>query len=172
MIVPEGRWRIDRDHSSVNFVVAYLGVTKVRGRFMDLIGTFEAADGELHGEASVATGSIQTGSAVRDRHLLSPDFLNAEENPRLVFSLDEVREEGDRCVVAGQLAMNGATHPIAFDAVPGGMAKDAYGHDRVGLELDGTISRRDFGIAIDSDGSLVGDEIGLEIDLSLVRERG
>ena len=172
MIVPEGRWRIDRDHSSVNFVVAYLGVTKVRGRFMDLAGAFEATDGTLHGEASVATGSIQTGSTVRDKHLLSPDFLNAQANPRLVFSVDEVRETDGRIMVAGTLAMNGATHPIAFEAVPGGVAKDTYGHDRVGLELDGAISRRDFGIAIDSDGSLVGDEITLEIDLSLVRERG
>ena len=169
-LIPEGRWRIDRDHSSVNFAVAYLGVTKVRGRFMDLQGAIASADDRLDGDASVATGSVQTGSAVRDRHLQSADFLNAEQHPRLVFTLGGVHEDGERVVVEGELTLNGVTRPIAFAATPGGTAKDAYGHDRVGLQLDGAISRRDYGIAIDSDASLVGDEVELEVDLSLVRE--
>lgn len=169
-LVPAGRWRIDRDHSSVNFAVTYLGVTKVRGRFMDLQGTVESTDDHLAGEASVATGSVQTGSAVRDKHLQSADFLNADEYPRLVFALGDAREEGDHLVVDGRLTLNGVTRDVALEATPGGTARDAYGHDRVGLQLDGAISRRDYGIAIDSDESLVGNEIELEIDLSLVRE--
>lgn len=169
-LVPEGRWRIDRDHSSVNFAVAYLGVTRVRGRFMDLQGAIASADDGVHGDASVATSSVQTGSAVRDRHLQSADFLNAAQHPRLTFTLDAVREDGERVEVLGELTLNGVTRPIAFTATPGGTAQDAYGHDRVGLQLDGVISRRDYGIAIDSDAALVGDEIELEVDLSLVRE--
>ena len=129
-LLPEGRWRIDRDHSSVNFAVTYLGVTKVRGRFMDLQGAIESADDRVAGEASVATGSVQTGSAVRDRHLQSADFLNAEEHPRLVFALGDVREVDRGLVVAGHLTLNGVTRDVAFAATPGGTARDAYGHDR------------------------------------------
>ena len=170
-LVPDGRWRIDRDHSSVNFTVAYLGITRIRGRFMDLLGSFTASDGRLEGEASVAAGSIQTGSAVRDQHLQSADFLNAADHPRLVFALDEVAEGDEgRPIVHGRLSLNGVTQPVVFVVTPGGTAKDGYGHDRVGLQLDGAINRQDFGIRIDTDGMLVGEEIGIEIDLSLVRE--
>lgn len=169
-IVPPGHWVIDPDHSSVNFDVEHLGITHLRGRFMDLAGRVESIEGALRGDASVAATSIVTGSDVRDRHLQGADFLNAEQHPRITFSLGEVRRDGELLVVDGRLQMKGVTRPIALAATPGGLAKDPYGHDRVGLQLDGEIARRDFGITFDPAGALVGERIVLEIDLSLVRE--
>lgn len=169
-IVPPGHWAIDPDHSSVNFAVEHLGITHLRGRFMDLAGRVESHGGALRGEASVAATSIATGSDVRDRHLQGADFLNAEQHPRIVFALGEIRRDGAVLVVDGTLELNGVRRPIALVATPGGMAKDPYGHDRVGLQLDGELERRDFGITFDAAGALVGERIVLEIDLSLVRE--
>ena len=169
-VVPEGHWVIDADHSSVNFIVEHLGITRLRGRFMDLLGRVESASGVLRGEASVATASVSTGSEIRDRHLQGPDFLNAEQHPRIVFALRGVHRDAGALVVDGALTLNGVTRPVALAATVGGAAKDPYGHDHVGLQLDGEIRRGDFGITFDPSGALVGESIALEIDLSLVRE--
>jgi polyisoprenoid-binding protein YceI len=50
------------------------------------------------------------------------------------------------------------------------MAKDPYGHDRVGLSMAATIRRSDFSIVFDPSGALVGNNVAIEIDLSLVRQ--
>jgi polyisoprenoid-binding protein YceI len=169
-LVPAGHWTIDGDHSSVNFVVHHLGITRLRGRFSDVSGTFTAESGALSGTATVTAASLHTGSEARDRHVKGPDFLNVEINPLLTFSVDSVQVGAEGFVVQGSLTLNGVTRPVEFAAVPGGTAKDPYGHDRVGLALTATVSRRDFGITFDPSGALVSDVVALEIDLSLVRQ--
>lgn len=169
-LVPDGHWTIDPDHSSVGFVVHHLGITRLRGRFADLTGTINAVDGGIDGTATVAANSVQTGSDARDRHLKGPDFLNVEVHPRLVFTLDGVEAKEQDFAVRGTITINGITRPIEFTAVSGGMAKDPYGHDRVGMSLAARISRRDFDIAFDPTGALVSDAVAIEIDLSLVRQ--
>ncbi len=169
-LVPAGHWTIDGDHSSVGFVVHHLGITKLRGRFADLTGAFTAQDGELTGTATVAANTVQTGSDARDRHVKGPDFLNVEAHPLVTFTVESVRALAERFSVEGTLTLHGVTRPLTFVGTSGGMAKDPYGHDRVGLSMAATIRRSDFSIAFDPSGALVGNDVAIEIDLSLVRQ--
>jgi polyisoprenoid-binding protein YceI len=169
-LVPDGHWTIDGDHSSVGFVVHHLGITKLRGRFADVTGVFTAQDGALTGTATVAANTVQTGSDARDRHVKGPDFLNVEVNPLVTFTIESVQTLAERFSVEGTLTLNGVTRPITFVGTSGGMAKDPYGHDRVGLSMAATIRRSDFSIVFDPSGALVGNDVAIEIDLSLVRQ--
>ena len=169
-LVPAGHWTIDGDHSSVGFVVHHLGITKLRGRFADLTGAFTAEAGTLTGTATVAANTVQTGSEARDRHVKGPDFLNVEVHPLVTFTVESVQTKADQFSVEGTLTLNGITRPILFVGTSGGTAKDPYGHDRVGLSMMATIRRSDFSIAFDPSGALVGNDVAIEIDLSLVRQ--
>lgn len=171
-MVPAGRWTIDPEHSSINFAIRHLGITTLRGRFTDFSGTLESDGEQVHGAAVVGAKSVQTGSEVRDRHLLSADFLNTDEHPRMAFEITKVRANHDDYIVEGEITINGVTRPIELEAYTGGLAKDPYGHDRCGLELRSEITRRDFEITFDPSGILVGEAVALEIDLSLMRTPG
>lgn len=168
-IVPAGHWTIDPEHSSVNFAIRHLGITTLRGRFAEFAGSVDSDGATIQGAGVVDAKSVHTGSEVRDRHLLSPDFLNAEAYLRLAFEITKVRANHDDYIVEGEITINGVTRPIELEALTGGIAKDPYGHDRCGLELRSEITRRDFEITFDPSGILVGEAIALEIDLSLMR---
>jgi polyisoprenoid-binding protein YceI len=168
-MVPAGHWTIDPEHSSVNFAIRHLGITTLRGRFAEFTGSVESDGAMIRGTGVVDAKSVHTGSDARDRHLLSPDFLNADQHPRMTFEITKVRANHDDYIVEGEITINGVTRPIVLEAFTGGVAKDPYGHDRCGLELRSEITRRDFEITFDPSGILVGEAIALEIDLSLMR---
>ncbi|MGI9187948.1 MAG: YceI family protein, partial [Gaiellales bacterium] len=169
-LVPPGRWTIDPDHSTVGFVVQHLGITRLRGRFAGVNGSFAVADGVVSGTATVSANSFSTGSDARDNHVKGPDFLHAEAYPRIAFEVEAVRSGSGDFVVDGTLSLHGETREIAFNAVSGGLAKDPYGHDRVGISMTARIMRSDYGIRFDPTGALVSDAVDLEVDLSLVRQ--
>src|SRR5712692_7728848 len=91
-----GRWAVDPNHSSVNFTIRHLGVSKVRGRF----GRFDAEVniGETLEDTSVVatidTSSIDTGNADRDAHVLSPDIIDVERRPTLAFRSTRIAGAG------------------------------------------------------------------------------
>ncbi|MGI9187455.1 MAG: YceI family protein, partial [Gaiellales bacterium] len=94
-LVPAGRWTIDPDHSTVGFVVQHLGITRLRGRFAAVTGSFAVADGVISGTATVSANSFNTGSDARDNHVKGPDFLHAEAYPHIVFELTSVRPNSE-----------------------------------------------------------------------------
>jgi polyisoprenoid-binding protein YceI len=82
-----GRWEIDQAHSSVEFSVRHLMISKVRGRFSKFAGAIHVADRPEDSwvELSIDAASIDTREASRDEHLRSPDFLDVERHPTLTF---------------------------------------------------------------------------------------
>lgn len=169
-LIPPGRWTIDPDHSTVGFVVRHLGITKLRGRFTAVTGAVAVKGDAVSGTTTVVANSFNTGSEARDNHVKGPDFLHVESYPQIVFTIEGVRPNAGDFIVEGTLALHGETRPLSFHAVSGGMAKDPYGHDRVGIAMTAEILRSDYGIRFDPSGALVSDAVEIEIDLSLVRQ--
>ena len=155
-------WQIDPNHSAVEFAVKHMMFTTVRGRFKDVKGTIEVD--EQNPDRSVvnveiAAASIDTGSADRDTHLRSADFLDVENHPTLTFRSKRVegamQKEGDSFRVVGDLTIRGTTMEVTLDAAdddrwvaafyrpqpivdPAELAPPAASEDRVlnrGLEL-------------------------------------
>ena len=77
-----GTWAIDPVHSSINFSVRHLMVSKVRGKFDNFSGAIVVAeDGTTSVNAEIAVDSVNTGNDQRDAHIKSPDFFDVETYP-------------------------------------------------------------------------------------------
>jgi polyisoprenoid-binding protein YceI len=168
--VPAGIWKSDPVHSSVGFAVQHMGVNPFRGT----LSSFEAvlAGDQLVGSAAV--GSIQTADENLTGHLLSPEFFDAERNPELRFESTEIRRDGDEVVVDGQLTLKGVTRPVELRGAVTEPVDDPYGKRRLGLELETTIDRTDFGIdwnaELPSGGEVLANNVELTARLELVQE--
>ena len=168
--VPTGTWASDPIHSTVGFAVRHMGLAPFRGGFKDFDATI--SDGRLVGSARVE--SITTDDETLTGHLLSPDFFDAERHPELRFEADEIRTDGDRVVVPGQLTLKGETRPVELRGTVSGPITDPYANSRLGLELEATIDRSEFGIdwqaELPSGGEMVANEVKLTAQLELVKQ--
>lgn len=173
-------WQIDPNHSSVEFAVKHMMFTTVRGRFKDVKGTIEVD--EQHPDRSfvdvqIAAASIDTGTADRDAHLRSADFLDVENHPTITFRSRRVegamKKEGDAFRVIGDLTIRGTKMEVSLDAVYEGTGKDPWGGTRAGSRATATIDRRDWGLkwnqALETGGILVANEVRIEIELQAVK---
>jgi polyisoprenoid-binding protein YceI len=168
--VPTGVWKSDPVHSSVGFAVQHMGVSPFRGTVSD----FEAI---LGGEQLVGSARIETITTPDENltgHLLSPEFFDAERHPELRFESSEIRRDGDEVVVPGELTLKGITRPVELRGTITGPLGDPYGKQRLGIELETTIDRNEFGIDWNADlpsgGKVLADEVQLTARLELVQE--
>jgi polyisoprenoid-binding protein YceI len=137
-----GTWTVDPVHSAVEFGVKHNVVATFRGRFEDLDGTIDESG--IHGSARVE--SIASDEPNLKGHLLSPDFFDAERFPELTFSSDAIRADGKSVEVNGDLTIKGVTKPVVLQGILTGPITDGYGGERLGLELETTVDRTEFGL--------------------------
>ncbi|CAG9413004.1 YceI family protein [Providencia alcalifaciens] len=139
-------------HGFIEFRIQHLGYSWLYGSFKDFDGnfTYDAKDPEKDKvEVTIKTGSIDTNHAERDKHLRSPDFLNAAKFPEAKFVSTAVKKEGDKYLVTGDFTLNGVTRPITLDAKLTGEGKDPWGGYRAGFEAKGNIKLKEFNIKSD-----------------------
>ena len=143
--IPTGTWELDPIHSGVGFAVTYSGAGTVRGGFDD----FDAklVDGKLEGSAKVASVNFDEPQLVG--HLQSPDFFDAEQFPELRFTSKPIERSGDEITVEGELTLRGVTKPVTISGTVVGPTPDAGVAgpiQRIALDLETTVDRREFGI--------------------------
>ncbi len=172
-----GTYALDTAHTQIGFVARHAMVARVRGAFDEFAGTV-VIDGATP-ESSTATlrikaASINTRNAQRDAHLRSSDFLANDEHPEITFVSTGVRQLSEtELEVTGDLTIKGVTRPVTVAFTFAGSARDPYGNLRIGFEGSATINRKDYGItwnaALETGGVLVGDKIGLELEVSAIK---
>jgi polyisoprenoid-binding protein YceI len=174
--VPE-IYAIDKSHSEAAFQVRHL-VTRVRGRFTEFEGTVRI-DRERPERSSVEfsidAASVDTDVADRDTHLKSPDFFDVVEHPRITFVSSRIQPRGgDRYDVTGTLTIRGVAREVNLPVVFLGFARDPWGNERAGFELETKLDRKDYGIvfnaALDNGGLLLGDEVRITINIQAIRQ--
>ena len=143
--VPTGTWSLDPIHSAVGFAINYSGAGTVRGGFNE----FDAklVDGKLEGSAKVASVSFDEPNLVG--HLLSPDFFDAERFPELGFASKTIERKGDEVTIDGELTLRGVTKPVTISGTVVGPTPDAGVSgpiQRIALDVETTVDRREFGI--------------------------
>ncbi|HXD54210.1 MAG TPA: YceI family protein [Solirubrobacteraceae bacterium] len=141
--LPAGAWRVDTARSAVGFRLRHLMLVPVRGRFVDFEGSIEVEpDGRMRAGGSVAVATIDTGDAVRDDRLRSPDYFDAEQFPRIVFATTSVEALNPRSLrIRGELTVKATTQPIELHAWR--RSADA---ESIELDVEGKLSRGAFGI--------------------------
>ena len=112
---------------------------------------------------------------MRDAHLRSADFFDAEQYPHITFQSNYFHKVmGDNYKLSGLLTLKGITKPIELDAEYGGAERDSDGKLRIGFEVEGRISRQEFGLnymqLTDSGGLVIGEDVKLIANIQLVKE--
>jgi polyisoprenoid-binding protein YceI len=164
---------VDPAHAEIGFVARHLIGTKVRGRFTEFSGTFTVAenpeDSTLEAEAKAA--SIHTNQGMRDDHLRTGDFLDAENFPLLTLKSTSLKRVTDaEWKLTADLTVRGVTKPVEFDLeYLGEGASMQEGKSVVAFSASGEIDRRDFGVSFNHallDGSVVvGNKVKIELEV-------
>jgi polyisoprenoid-binding protein YceI len=177
LTIPEaGTFDLDQAHSRIGFSARHMMVSKVRGHFGDFTGsiTIDADPLNSTAEATIKTASIDTGSADRDKHLTSPDFLDVEKFPEITFRTIRVTaRNGTDLTVLGDLTIKDVTKEIELDLDLEGVGMSPWGKQVLGFSMTAEINREDFGITwnvgLETGGVLVGKTVKLEIEGEAVR---
>lgn len=170
------RWAIDTAHSSVDFVVRHMVVSKTRGTFTDWSGMIEvdrANPSASSVTASIAIASVDTRDKKRDDHLRSAEFFDAAMFPTITFQSRRVTIKGENLEVVGELTMHGQTRQVTLEVEYNGLNQDPWGNARVHYSAKTSFSRKDFDIgwnkALEAGGVLVGDTVSVEIEVEALR---
>ena len=170
-----GTWAIDPVHSSINFSVRHLMVSKVRGSFETFSGAITVAeDGTPSVSATIDVNSIDTRNEQRDAHVRSADFFDADNHPTATFVSTGVRPDGDDYVVDGDFTLKGVTKPVSlkleYNGVNPGMGQGPV----AGFEASVVLNRKDFGIDIDmpleTGGTVVGDKVTITLEIEALKQ--
>jgi polyisoprenoid-binding protein YceI len=171
------KWTLDSSHSEINFSVRHMMISNVRGRFekFDVEMTLDpdnAAASQV--VATIDASSINTKDEKRDAHLRSPDFLNADAFPALIFKSRRVERVGSQNArVTGDLTIRDITREVVLDVEYNGMSKSPWGTTSAGFSATTKINRKDWdltwNVALESGGILVGEEVKIAIDIELVQ---
>jgi polyisoprenoid-binding protein YceI len=172
-----GDYTLDVSHTRLGFSARHAMVTTVRGQFQDYTGHahIDTANPAASTVAvTIQAGSIDTGNADRNGHLVSPDFFDVENNPEITFVSTEVEKADETTwVITGDLTIKGVTHSIAVPFEFTGSAQDPFGNTRIGFEGAATLNRKDWGLswnaALETGGVLVSDKIKLQFDVSAIK---
>jgi len=138
--VEKTRWLIDPTRSRVEFhTPTFWGLMTVKGRFERYDGTLDLQQ-EPAIELTIDAASLNTNNNLRDKHLRSGDFFDAESHPQVRFVSDSARLDGERLTVTGRLHAAGTTTPLDVNAglrrVDGELEIDATAHaDHLGLGM-------------------------------------
>src|SRR5829696_8717391 len=144
--IPTGTWAVDPVHSSINFAVTHNGVTTFRSGF-------ERYEARLSGgeqprlEGTVEVESVAIDDEMLKGHLLSPEFFDTQRFPQLRFTSSElsVGEDGTLRIL-GELEIHGEKREVEASGRFGQLGADLAGKERVGLSLEATVDRRNFGL--------------------------
>jgi polyisoprenoid-binding protein YceI len=164
-----GTWTLDPVHSTIGFELPYLSGI-FRGDFNDVDAVF--GEGRLRGSARVASIDVKDENLAA--HLQSPEFFDVERHPELRFESDAIEESGGGLTVRGDITIRGVTKPVELRGSISEPITDGFGRERLGLRLETTVDRTEFGInwnmPLPSGEPALANDVKLVADLYFVRE--
>lgn len=186
--LPEaGTWTIDTAHSFSQFTVEHFTVAFARGIMAGPTGKITVAENieESSVTASIDVTTLTTANEARDKHVLGPDFLDAEKYPTIDFTsraLRRVKKSGlfkkaaDGYELDGDLTLHGVTKPVTLALTPHGVVTDTWGKTRCGLTATTELKRSDFDalefghVKLESGGFMLPDAVQVTLELEATKD--
>jgi len=171
-------WNLDPAHSEVQFKVKHLMISTVTGYFTEFSSTVEADNDDFTNarvDFTAQIASISTGQEMRDNHLKSDDFFNAEAFPTMTFRSTELaKTSGHHYTLTGDLTIRNITKTVTLDVEFGGIMKDPYGNIKAGFEVSSVLNRKEFGLLwngiTEAGGVVVSDEVKIYANVQYVKQ--
>jgi len=172
--IPAGTWVVDPVHSSVGFAVTHNGVTTFRSGFDHYEARLTGGE-QPRLEGSVEVESIAIEEEMLKGHLLSPEFFDTQRFPQLRFTSTELSVGEDSTArIAGELEIRGEKREVEASGRFAQLGGDLAGKERIGLSLETTVDRRNFGLdwqaELPGGGEVLDYAVTLNVELELVRE--
>lgn len=167
-------YTIDPVHSSAQFAIGHVTISRVRGEFQKLTGTvtFDPQQPQsLAATVEIDASSINTRVEMRDGILKSPEFFDVEKYPVIRFQSKSVALDGSaRLKMTGDLTIRGITKEVVLAVTgPSAPIKDNYGHVVRAVSATTTIKRSAFGLTwnqpLEGGGFTLGDDVDITIDV-------
>ncbi len=173
--IATGSWTIDTVHSHVGFAVKHMVVSTFRGNFDDYEGHLVVGDdGTPRLEGAVRVDSLEVKDENLAAHLASPEFFDSAAYPEIRFVSDALRVQDGEVEVEGGLTIKGITRPVTARGTISGPHVDIAGNEKLGVELEATVDRTEFGLnwnaPLPKGGFALADDVKLSVSLELVRE--
>ncbi len=176
MMAQKSVWKIDPNHSTINFGISYFKVGQIKGSFETYSGTFTENNGAISGvNITIKTASINTNQDDRDKHLKSKDFFNAEEHTEIQFKSTTVTKTNtNEYLVKGQLTMSDITKEVSLKLLD----KGSYVHPRFKttnkfISISGVIKREEFNVGTNYPPAkfALGKEVDLISEIQITKEQ-
>ncbi len=137
-----GSWTLDASRSQVLLESRHTwGLLPVHGVFGRVTGSGTVtAAGQVAGTLTVAAGSVDTRSKMRDKDLRSAKLFDIANHPDITYAVDGIQPADDGVRVTGSLTVRGRTRPLSFDAKVSATAGE------VRLDAEVPVNRADFGL--------------------------
>jgi polyisoprenoid-binding protein YceI len=145
-----GVWNVDPARSTIGFKARSMwGLAPVNGRFTEFSGDGQITDTQtVFGRVDIKATSVDTKIRMRDNHLRSADFFQAEKFPDISLVVTSAEAiDGDSVDLRAQLTIKGTTAPLPLRTKVVVLDDGA-----VRLSTQATIDRKDFGVG----GNLMG----------------
>lgn len=172
------RWNLDPEHSTIEFRVTHMVVSKTTGRFMDYAGyvDLDAEDGTVTAiEATIKAESVNTNHIKRDTHLRNAEFLDVKLYPTITYKMKNYKKTSEGFTAMGDLTLHGVTKEVLLTGRYNGSTKDPWGNTRAGFSAEGKLNRKDFGMiwnkTLDNGGLVVGDEVQIRLDVECIKAK-
>jgi polyisoprenoid-binding protein YceI len=150
-------------------------VSTFRTVFKQVEATLEAEGDDIRLTGTVPVESIDIELPDFRGHVLSPDFFDVENHPNITFVSTAVRRgEGDSITVDGDLTVKGVSKPVTAEGIIVGPHENIAGKEVVGIELQTTVDKNDFGLnwnaPLPKGGMALADDVKLTVELELARQ--
>lgn len=170
----QSTWKVDPMHSSVNFNIKHMGISFVQGRFDKFDGTVVSSGKDLDKATfnfNVVTGSVNTGVEMRDKHLKSADFFDAEKFPTMTFESGSItKDKNNTYILKGKLTIKDMTKEISIPVTYGGVTKNQQGKEILGFQTKFIVNRLDYNIKYDPTGAGVAKDVDVNLYFELIKQ--
>lgn len=156
-------FKIDPNHSSVNFAVSHMTVSTVVGRFTSFEGKILYDDKDVTKSSvnvAIKTASINTDVVNRDNDLKSANYFDVEKFPEITFQSKSVEKKGNDLVLHGTLTIHGVTKDVDLSFEMKGPV-DAGRGKVMGAHGSLTVNRQDFGVGKAT--PMIGGEVKIDL---------
>lgn len=170
------QYALDPVHTRVMLDIEHAGLSKAIGTVSGSQGTlvFDPADwSSARVEVSVPLARVDFGDDRWNRAVRARNLLDTERHPAATFISNRIEpRDATHAIVHGTLTLRGVSREVALDATFNAARRHPMPPFRrmVGFSATAQLSRADFGI--NAWPSMIGDTVGLRIELEAVRERG
>lgn len=162
-------WKGDNAHSQLSFTVTHLGIADVTGTFNDFDVSVQSGKEDFSDavfELSAKVSSIDTRIEARDKHLKSPDFLDAETYPEIKFKSTAItKTDNNQYTLTGNLTLHGVTKPVSLNLLYRGKTVNPLSNaTTAGFQITGNIKRTDFNVGNNFPDAALSDLVSIKAD--------